>query len=176
MVASIYAHNIRVYGDVRFPLRRGIKEGCPLSPALFVLVYEAFRETLSREFPNSTVLAYVDNIAIISPNQREMQRVLERVNQLSAIPGLKTNPSKTQVYRWASPSHRQGVARRGSPTRDAATWVDALLLLQSPIFHYLRHLLAHPTWEQKAHDAFVGTAASHLARYQYLPLNAFKRV
>ena len=35
-------HSTGVYGDVRFPLRRGIKEGCPLSPTLFVLVYEAF--------------------------------------------------------------------------------------------------------------------------------------
>ena len=71
-----------VYGDVRFPLRRGIKEGCPLSPALFVLVYEAFHQTLMREFPNSTILAYVDGITIISPNQREMQRVPERASQL----------------------------------------------------------------------------------------------
>ena len=125
MVASIHAHSTGVYGDVRFPLRRGIKEGCPLSPALFALVYEAFHQTLTREFPNSTILAYVDDIAIISPNQREMQHVLERVSQLSAILGLKTNPSKTQVYCWAPPSRRQGVARRESPTRDAITWGDA---------------------------------------------------
>ena len=32
MVASIYAQSTGVYGAVRFPLRRGIKEGCPLSP------------------------------------------------------------------------------------------------------------------------------------------------
>ena len=50
------------------------------------------------------------------------------------------------------------------------------LPLQPPIFHYLGHLLAHPTWEQKARDDFVGTAAADLARYQYLPLNAFERV
>ena len=68
MVTSIYAHSTGVYGDVRFPLRHGIKEGCPLSPALFVLVYEAFHQTLTREFPISTILAYVDAIAIISPN------------------------------------------------------------------------------------------------------------
>ena len=172
----IYAYSTGVYGDVRFPLRRGIKEGCPLSPALFVQVYEAFHQTLTREFPNSTILAYVDDITIISPNQREMQHVLERVTQLSAILGLKMNPSKTQVYRWAPPSRRQGVARRESPTRDAITWGDARLPLQPPIFHYLGHLLAHPTWEQKARDDFVGTAAADLARYQYLPLNAFERV
>ena len=106
MVSRIYAHSTGVYGDVRFPLRCGIKEGRPLSPALFVLVYEAFHQTLTREFPNSTILAYVDDIAIISPNQRELQHVLERVSQLSAILGIKTNPSKTQVYRWAPPSRR----------------------------------------------------------------------
>ena len=124
----------------------------PLSPALFVLVYEAFHQTLTREFSNSTIPAYVDIIAIISPNQREMQRVLERVSQLSAILGLKTNPSKTQVYRWAPPSRREGVAQRESPTRDTITWGDARLLLHPPIFHYLGHHLAHATWEQKARD------------------------
>ena len=93
----------------------------PLSPALFVLVYEALHQTLTREFPNSTILAYVDNIAIIFPNQRELQRVPERISQLSATLGLKTNASKTHVYRWAPPSRRQGMARRESPTKDAIT-------------------------------------------------------
>ena len=69
MVASIYAHSTGMYGDACFPLPLGIKEGFPLSPALFVLVYEAFHQTLTREFPNSTMLAYVDDIAIISLNQ-----------------------------------------------------------------------------------------------------------
>ena len=66
--------------------------------------------------------------------------------------------------------------RMESPTRDAVTWGDARLPLQPPIFHYLGHLPAHPTWEQNARDDFVGTAAVDLARYQYLPLNAFERV
>ena len=65
MVANIYAHSTGVYGDVRLPFCRGIKEGYPLSLALFVLVYEAFNHTLTSEFPNSTILAYVYDIAII---------------------------------------------------------------------------------------------------------------
>ena len=58
--------------------------------------------------------------------------------------------------------------------RDAITWGDARLPLQPPIFHYIGHLLAHPSWEQKERDDFVGTAVADLARYQYLPLNAFE--
>ena len=42
-----------------------------------------------------------------------MQRVLERVSQLSAILGLKTDPSKTQVYRWASSSSESEDIRTG---------------------------------------------------------------
>ena len=40
-------------GKVKYRLRRGIKEGCPLSPALFMLLYETFHETLRREFPEA---------------------------------------------------------------------------------------------------------------------------
>ena len=67
MVSSICANSIGVYGDVCFPLWRGIKEGCPLLPALFNLLYKASHSTLAREFPRSTVLAYVDDVAIVPP-------------------------------------------------------------------------------------------------------------
>ena len=49
------------------------------SPALFVLVYKAFHQTLTKEFPNSAVLACVNNLAIILPNKHEMKRVLKQV-------------------------------------------------------------------------------------------------
>ena len=41
-------------GNGKSRLRRGITDGCPLSPALFVLVYEAVRRTLRREIPEAT--------------------------------------------------------------------------------------------------------------------------
>ena len=44
--------------------------------AWFVLVYEAFHRTLTREFPRSTILAYVDDVATVLPNKQEMQQVL----------------------------------------------------------------------------------------------------
>ena len=94
-MACIYNHSTRSYGDVKFPLRWGIEEGCPLSPSLFVLVYEAFHSTLAREFPAVTVLAYVDNMTIIALDNCETQKVLTRVDQLSTILGLHTNAGKT---------------------------------------------------------------------------------
>ena len=50
----------------------------PISRTHFILVYEAFHRTLAREFPHSTVLAYVNDVAVISPNKQDRQVVAER--------------------------------------------------------------------------------------------------
>ena len=51
-----------------------------------------------------------------------------------------------------------------------------MIPLQAPIFHYRGHLLAHPAWEQKAQDDYIGTICADLARYRMLPLTAFERI
>ena len=71
---------------------------------------------------------------------------------------------------------RRWLAQRGIPHTDCIEWCGVQLPLQAPIFHYLGHLLAHPSWEQKARDYFMGTVCADLARYRFLPLNAFERV
>ena len=38
LVNAIYTSSSKQYCDFRYPLRRGIKEGCPLCPPLFILV------------------------------------------------------------------------------------------------------------------------------------------
>ena len=52
LIKSIYQGSTNQYQNYQYKLTRGIKEGCPLSPSLFVLVYEAFHATLSAEFPD----------------------------------------------------------------------------------------------------------------------------
>jgi hypothetical protein len=61
-----------------FPYKsgRGMKEGCPLSPAFFMLVYEGLHCTLAREFPSAHFLVYVDDIAIITSTPTELEHVL----------------------------------------------------------------------------------------------------
>ena len=102
MVKSIYTLSTCQFGKLRFPLTRGIKEGCPLSPALFVLVYETFRTALAKEFPEASFFVSVDDIAIVTKNANNMQRVLKRVQELSLILGFQTNPGKTEVCKWAT--------------------------------------------------------------------------
>ena len=65
---DIYHRRTLQYGSFVYSLERGVKEGCPLSPSLFVLVYEAFHHTLDTEFPELDVYVYMDDIAIMANN------------------------------------------------------------------------------------------------------------
>ena len=70
IVKSIYEGSWNICdtpdGPINYKLRRGIKEGCPLSPALFMLLYEAFHGTLRHEFPDAQFYVYVDDGAIVT--------------------------------------------------------------------------------------------------------------
>ena len=108
MVKSIHTLSTCQCGKLRFPLARGIKEGSPLSPALFVLVYETFHAMLAKEFPVASFFVYVDDIAVVTKNGNDLQWVLKRVQELSLILGFQTNPGKTEVYKWVTtPQARQ---------------------------------------------------------------------
>ena len=48
--------------------------------------------------------------------------------------------------------------------------------MRPPIFRYLGHTIAHPSWAQRARDEVLAKVESDLTRYRALPLNAFERV
>ena len=109
LIELIYQQSTHSYKEFNYPLSRGIKEGCPLSPSLFVLVYEAFHATLSKEYPHVDFALYVDDVAIIAPDRKTLLQVLRRVNELSRLLGFKANPDKTQTYRRAPKHHHRTV-------------------------------------------------------------------
>ena len=45
-----------------------MKEGCPLSPLLFCVVYEMFYGTLAANFPSIRFYTYMDDVAFVLPD------------------------------------------------------------------------------------------------------------
>ena len=82
--------------------RRGVKQGCPLSPLLFNIALEGLLRHLkscSYGFPISgTVLlnhlAYADDVCILAGSRMQAQALLDRCLQFTTWAGLTFNPQK----------------------------------------------------------------------------------
>ena len=55
-----------------------------------------------KDFLKVVFFVHVDDIAVVTNNANNMQRVLKRIQELSLILGFHTNPGKTEVYKWAT--------------------------------------------------------------------------
>ena len=80
IIASVYHSSSKRYRDFQYPLRWGIKEGCPI-PSLSILVNEAFNRSLIGEFRTARFFVYVDDIAIITPDKATPHKVLHRTHE-----------------------------------------------------------------------------------------------
>ena len=62
----------------------------------------------------------VGDIAVVTKNANDMQRVLKRVQRLYLTLGFQTNPGKMEVYKWATtPPARQ---KSQVPKHDVLRW------------------------------------------------------
>ena len=84
------------------PIKRGIKQGCPLSPLLFNLVLEGILPTLEGmdggyTFENGStvrILAYVDDLCLLGHTKEAIQTMLDKLYEFCLQARLTFNPSK----------------------------------------------------------------------------------
>ena len=110
-----------------------MKEGCPLSPLLFCVVYEMFHGTLAAEFPSVQFYTYMDGVAFVSPDRSTTLAVLRRVTDLGNTLGFHVNKGKTKV-RCSSATYKV----------NQLLWDGHVNALRPPILSYLGHTIAHP--------------------------------
>ena len=108
------SYSIRVNGSVYgwFRGQRGLRQGDPISPYLFVLCAEYFSRLLLRETTQSqynfhprcgylgiTHLAYADDLMLFSRGDPPSVRVLwETLVTFGDMSGLRANPQKSSIY------------------------------------------------------------------------------
>ena len=84
-------------------IKRGVRQGCVLSPDLFNIYSEAIMKSI-RDLEgikiggqNITSIRYADDTALIADSEDKLQLLIERLVGASEQKGLKLNASKTKV-------------------------------------------------------------------------------
>ncbi|KAG5893120.1 hypothetical protein JTB14_019323 [Gonioctena quinquepunctata] len=84
-----------------FPIRAGVRQGCPLSPIIFNNALEPVLRaaiTTNRGFKigdhDITVLAYADDLVLAANAPEDLQNILNRVGETAAYCGLTFRPEK----------------------------------------------------------------------------------
>ena len=81
-----------------FSLESGVRQGCPLSPVLFVLAIDILLRRLQRMFPAGLPRAFADDNAMVVENfQKDGPGILGVYREFAAFSGLNLNVPKTVV-------------------------------------------------------------------------------
>lgn len=110
LIESIY-HNatfhIKIDEDLKtnkIKIKRGVRQGDPISPKLFTLVLEdVFKELaweqkgIKIDGPYLNNLRFVDDIVLIASDINELKEMLEQLNNAAGAVGLKMNVGKTKI-------------------------------------------------------------------------------
>ena len=131
---------MRVEGEISAfqKIKRGVRQGCVLSPDLFSLYSEIIMRNIEGQpgirvgGHNINNLRYADDTILISENEKDLQQLLNIVESKSKEKGLELNSKKTEVM---------VISRKEEPPLINIT-INGIKLKQRDHFKYLAALVS----------------------------------
>lgn len=164
MVRALYcgptsAVTIRGSVSESFSVGRGVRQGCPLSPVLYVLAIEPLLQRLASDSqigrfplppdaPPAAIFAYADDLTLVLPDEHSLNRAMTVIHLYGQASGAKLNTAKSSVMYLRNPplSPRHGLPvasevkvlgyRFGPKGPSPSNWTAALTKLESRVRDY----------------------------------------
>ena len=93
MLGEIYQHTpavLTLHGrDLPISPTKGMKEGCPLSPTLFLLYYDILLRETKERCPEAQLYVFVDDIAVRAPTKETLLHTLDTLDDVAYTMGLR---------------------------------------------------------------------------------------
>jgi ribonuclease HI len=83
--------------DHHIDIERGVKQGCPLSPLIFILCYDVLLESLASSVANIRLGGFADDLAVESENLSAITEAIKIIQAFALFSGLGLNMSKTVI-------------------------------------------------------------------------------
>ena len=109
--SSNFLQTINFKSD-KIPLRKGIKQGCPLSPLLFNIAIDPLIRIINSRFhgegiENICIQAYADDIVLIANNESALNEMLKTMEIFCRYAHLKINANKCGIYSYLLENNRR---------------------------------------------------------------------
>ena len=96
----------KTYSTGQFPFRKGVFQGDPLSPIIFLMVFNPIIEFLQSEAHHGydldgkkiITLPYADDFCLITTNKRTHQRLMNLIDSKIRSMGMKLKPVKCRTF------------------------------------------------------------------------------
>ena len=145
-----------------FHVKTGVRQGCVISPVLFLVVIDWVMRQATKDRPRGLVWGltarledcdFADDIALLSHTQKDIQEKTDRVNQTAKSVGLKIHADKTKLMKLKNRSTK-------------ATTVHGQELEEVQHFKYLGSYISADSNIEKEITTRIGLAAQAFNRLQ----------